>query len=247
MSDELVVTRHGGWAEVMLNRPERKNALTGPVFAALGEAFVELSADASLNAIVLGGAGGAFCSGLDLGAFNAQPPPPWLPEYQETSLQAHLSMYRCSIPMICALERYAINAGAALALACDLVVVGEGAFLQIGEVQQGVAAPMNAAWLSLKFPEPVGARLTLIGDRVGAAELSRLGIATMVVSDGEVLDRARALATTLAGFPPSGPRANKAALRGARPADAEAVFRSAQAAARSVPRPAGGLPSLKRD
>ncbi len=241
------VLRHQGWAEVVLDRPERKNAIIGPMAVAFEAAFTALGADAGVGCIVLRGEGGVFSSGLDLKEFNAQPAPAWLVGFQPAWLRAHLALYRCPAPVVCALERYAINAGAALALGSDLVIAGESAYLQVGEVQQGVAAPMNAAWLSLRFGEPVAAQLALTGRRVGANDLLRLGIATEIVPDGAVRGRAEALAQEIAAFPPSGPRANKAVLRAARGLDAEAVFERAAAAARVAPRPLGPLATLKRE
>ena len=67
-------TEDGGcWGEVMMNRPERKNAITGPFGEQLAQAFEELQQDSEVQTILLYGAGGAFCSGLDLNAFNAEP------------------------------------------------------------------------------------------------------------------------------------------------------------------------------
>jgi enoyl-CoA hydratase len=57
----------------------------------------------------------------------------------------HLALYRCKKPIIAALEKFAINSGASLAFACDLIVAGETAFIQISEIQPGVRIPMNAA------------------------------------------------------------------------------------------------------
>jgi enoyl-CoA hydratase/carnithine racemase len=97
-----------------------------------------------------------------------------------------------------ALERYAINGGAALALAGDLLVSGESAVLQVGEIHIGMAAPNNLAWLLMRHSEAVAARLALRGDKVPASELLRLGVATEVVADDRVLERCQALAAELA-------------------------------------------------
>jgi enoyl-CoA hydratase/carnithine racemase len=199
MEAELI--DHGSWGELVMNRPERKNAITGTMGAAMADCLAEVGRRPDMQALVLRGAGGAFCSGLDLKEFNADPAPAWLPEFQSIWRGTHRALFECRVPIVGALERYAINGGAALALACDLLVVGERAFLQIGEVQLGMAAPYNLAWLALRHPEPVAARLALIGDRHTGAELTTLGIATECTADDAVLDTARALATRLAGYP----------------------------------------------
>ena len=72
-------TEDGGcWGEVMMNRPERKNAITGLFGERLADAFEALQQDPEVQTILLYGAGGAFCSGLDLKAFNAEPEPDWV-------------------------------------------------------------------------------------------------------------------------------------------------------------------------
>ena len=71
-------TEGGGWAEMVLNRPERKNAITGPLGSELAEVVTEAGTIDGVNVLLLRGAGGAFCSGLDLKAFNEDPTPDWV-------------------------------------------------------------------------------------------------------------------------------------------------------------------------
>ena len=87
---EVLCHRHDGWAELVLNRPERRNAIDGLLADALLAHLTSLRADESVRALVLRGEGGALCSGLDLKAFNAEPPPEWLPRFA-----AHLA---CGAP-----------------------------------------------------------------------------------------------------------------------------------------------------
>lgn len=204
---------HDGWAQVTLNRPERKNAITGPMGTALAQAMAEVEAIDDVRAVVLCGAGGAFCSGLDLKEFNAEPQPPWLASFQTIWRSAHRSLFECSKPIVGGLERYAINGGAALALACDLLVVGEGAFLQVGEVQMGMSAPYNLAWLNLRQPESTISQVALVGDRLNGPELYRLGMAHQVVADQDVITTTHALAQKLADFPRGGLSRIKAGVR----------------------------------
>ncbi len=116
-------------------------------------------------------------------------------------------------PIVAALERYAINGGAALALAADLLVVGEDAFLQVGEVRLGMAAPYNLGWLSLRHGEALMARVALLGERLAGTQLERLGIAQRVVPGDDVLDAARDWCDQLAGFPAGSLERIKAGLR----------------------------------
>ena len=207
-------TEAGGcWGEVMLNRPERKNAITGPFGEQLAEAFEILQQDSEVQTILLYGAGGAFCSGLDLNAFNAEPAPAWVEDFQSIWRRAHASLFNCTKPIIGALERYAINGGAALSIACDYLVAGEKAFLQVGEVQIGMAAPYNMAWLNLRHSEQVIAEVAFIGDRLSGTELVRLGLANESVADDQVLATARGLCQRMADFPVGTPQKIKVGMR----------------------------------
>lgn len=212
---EVLCERHEGWAELILNRPERRNAIDGLLARALLAQLKALNADDTIRVIVLRGAGGALCSGLDLKAFSAEPAPEWLAGFPATWHQVHLALLESPKILIVALERFAINGGAALAIAADLLVAGTGSFLQVAEVQLGMAAPKNIAWLALRHSEALAARLTLLGDRWDAQALLREGIAAEVVDDDKVVDRANEIARRIAGFPPQGPLRIKSALRAA--------------------------------
>lgn len=209
------IDRHDGWAELVMNRPERKNAIDGPFAQAMLAALNELNADDAVRAIVLRGEGGAFCSGLDLKAFNETPAPDWVAGFTSLWHEVHCALIESRKAIVGALERYAINGGAALAIAADLLVCGETAFLQVGEVQLGMGAPKNIAWLLLRHSEAVAARLALLGDRVAGPELVRLGVATEAVPDAQVVERAFALAQRIAAFPPQGVARIKSSIRAA--------------------------------
>ena len=103
--------------------------------------------------------------------------------------------------------------GAALALAADVLIVGESAFLQVGEVQQGMAVPYNVAWLRLRHSEAVAAQLTLVGRRYPGTELKELGLAYAAVPADAVLETAHNLAEKLAGYPAGSLSRIKAVLR----------------------------------
>jgi len=203
---------HDGWGELVLSRVHRRNALTGAMAARLRAGLAELLAGGA-RAILLRGDGGAFCSGLDVDAFAAKPPPAWLATWPGDWAAFHRDLYHCPAVIVGALERLAINGGASLALACDLLVVGEGAYLMVGEAAIGMQAPMNVAWLRLKTSEAVAAQLCLGAGRMAGADLYRLGLAYKVAPDAEVDSEARAVAGRLAGFPGSGLAAIKATLR----------------------------------
>ncbi len=205
-------------AHVVLNRPERRNALIGPLADQLADAIEALNEDESVSVIVIRGAGHAFCSGLDLKAFSAEPQPDWVPDFGSKWQRVHRAIFNSSRIVIGVLERAAVNGGAALALACDFLVAGDSAFLQVGEIQQGMAAPMNMAWLRLRHSEAVAARMALLGDRITGPELVTLGVAFQSVPDGEgqenaVVEAAEELANRLAAHEPMGAIRIKTSLR----------------------------------
>ena len=210
MTDQLVLrTDVDRVAMVELNRPDRKNAMTGPLMAALADTMEAIAEDESVEAVVFCGAGGAFCSGLDLDEFNADPAPEWMPDFPSIMRRAHVSLAACPVPVVVALERYAINGGAALALAGDLIVVGEEAWLQVGEVKLGMAAPNNLAWLAPRYPLSTIMQIVLPGERLRGPRLHELGVAYEVVADADIRSRAEALAAQLAGYPAGAARMMK--------------------------------------
>ena len=234
---EVTIEYHSGWAVVVLNRPEVKNAINGPLGVALADAFHSVDADDSVNVVVFRGAGGAFCSGLDLKAFNADPAPDWLASFQNIWRGAHRAIFDCRKPIIGALERYAINGGAALALAADLLIAGDEAFLQVGEVKIGMTAPYNLAWLRLRHSETVASEIALIGDRYHGAQLKSLGIANRSVPDQQVIDSAREMAQQLAEYPAGALARIKSGLRRYGPASADEWFDLALTGEAGAPAP----------
>jgi len=210
---EVETILHDGWAEVVLNRPETKNSINGPLGEGLAAGLRDLDGNDDVQVIVLRGADGAFCSGLDLKAFNADPEPDWLPDFGTIWRGAHKALYESKKPIIAALERYAINGGAALALAADLLIVGNSSFLQVGEVKLGMAAPYNMAWLRLRHSENVTAKLTITGRRFSGEELAQMGVAYQSVADDAVVTRACELAEELAAYPNGAHARIKALMR----------------------------------
>ena len=203
---------HEGWAELVLNRPERRNSLVPPLFAEVIAAIEDLNARNDISAIVLRGEGGYFCSGIDLKALQQDSPSDWDAAPVSDARSMHLALFHCQIPIIAALESFAINAGASLAFACDIIIGGENAFLQIGEIQQGAGIPMNAAWLKIKTTEFNAARLSLFGDRIKTAELVKMGLVNECVADDKVVNRCQEIAKYIAEFPLGSSRQIKRSL-----------------------------------
>ena len=214
MSELVVVDRWGDRSvDIVLNRPERRNALIGPLATELADTIEALNTDDSVSVLVVRGAGGAFCSGLDLTEFGRDPQPEWVATFGDEWRRVHMALFDSPKIVVGALERYAINGGAALALACDFLVAGETAFVQVGEIQQGMAAPMNMAWLRLRHSEALAARVALIGDRIPGPDLVAFGLAHRAVADTDVVAAAHELAERLAAHDPDGVTRIKRSLR----------------------------------
>lgn len=215
MNEPLVRrTDRDGVAIIELHRPHRKNAIIAPMLDEVATHVDAASADDSIEVVLLCGADGAFCSGLDLTEYNADPPPAWLPTASVSLKAAHTALGACPQPVVVALERYAINGGAAFALAGDLIVAGRDAWLQVGEARLGMNAPMNLAWLVARYPMATVLQIVLPGARLNGDDLFRLGIAHEVVDDDHVRARAEALAAEIASFPAGAARRLKqSALR----------------------------------
>ena len=201
------------FAEIILNRPHRRNAVTGPMVEELITAFENINADPKVSVLVLRGSEGTFCSGLDLKEFGAEPAPEWKSEFPNRWRQLHCLIFDSPKIIIGAIEGAAINAGSALALACDISIVGNSSKLQVGEIQRGMAAPMNLAWLRLRHSEAVAARLALLGDPIIGPEIVSMGIAHKCVDDAQVVSQAHEIAARIGTFNADGIQQMKHSLR----------------------------------
>ena len=123
--DVLVrVERQGARGELVLNRPQRRNALIRPLVEELHAGLDELVADEAVNAILIRGEGGTLCAGLDLKARKEEPE--LLANFGPTWASYHAAVYDCPKPIIGALEGAAIAGGSGLALSCDFLIATEG-------------------------------------------------------------------------------------------------------------------------
>jgi enoyl-CoA hydratase/carnithine racemase len=183
---------------VTLQRPEKRNALSIDLRIELGEAFGALGEDASVGAVVLTGAGPAFCSGMDVTQFGGDS------AHRERLVQTSVSCFRavagCARPTVAAVNGPALAGGFALALLCDLRMASEDASLGFAELPRGIPPSYAAARAAL--PAPLAAELALTGRVLDAAAALRLGVVGSVHPAEELLPRALELAGRIA----SGPR-----------------------------------------
>lgn len=201
MEEILVARSDRGVVTVTLNRPQAKNAITGPMWDALRRVFEEVTRRDEDRVLVITGAGGAFCSGAQLGGTMSERPHPLTDMHPVNA--AALALHDVSKPTIAKVGGVAAGAGMNLALGCDLVVAGESArFSQIFS-RRGLSVDFGGTWL---LPRLVGMHrakeLTLFGDILSAVEAEKMGLVNRVVPDTELDAFVGGWAERLAAGPP---------------------------------------------
>jgi enoyl-CoA hydratase/carnithine racemase len=195
-----------GVATIRLNRPEKLNALTFEAYADLRDLIAELPHRGDARALVIGGEGHGFCSGGDveeiIGPLQEMGTAQLL-EFTRMTGGVVQAMRECPLPLIAAVNGVAAGAGAVLALACDFRLMAESGSFAFLFTRVGLAgADMGSAYL---LPRIVGlgraTELLMLGDKVSAERAVAIGLASEVVPDDQLTDRAQALAHRLAGGP----------------------------------------------
>src|SRR5216684_5555443 len=208
-----LIERRGHVLIVTMNRPEARNALSGPMLALMREAWDQTDADPGIRVCVLTGAGGAFCAGADLKAMaSAHPGDRFRAGDLDMSVVAPLLKgRRLSKPLIAAVEGPAIAGGTEILQATDIRVAGESARFGISEARWGLF-PLggSAVRLPRQIPYTIAADLLLTGRHISAAEAREIGLIGEVVPDGQALVRALEVADQIAA---NGPLAVQAILR----------------------------------
>jgi enoyl-CoA hydratase len=206
-----LIERRGHVLIVTMNRPEARNALSGPMLALMRQAWDQVDADAGIRVCVLTGAGGTFCAGADLKAMTDSHPGDRAGELDLSVIEPLLKGRRLTKPLIAAVEGYAIAGGTEILQACDIRVAGAGARFGVSEARWGLF-PLggSAVRLPRQIPYTVAAELLLTGRHISAGEALSFGLIGRVVPDGTALARALEIAELIAA---NGPVAVRAILR----------------------------------
>ncbi|MEP5936721.1 MAG: crotonase/enoyl-CoA hydratase family protein [Erythrobacter sp.] len=211
MSEEFLTEVRDGVLIVTINRPEAKNAMTKAAAEGIAAAMDRLDADDDLRVGVLTGAGGTFCSGMDLKGFLRGERPSVEGRGFGGVVEAPPKK-----PLIAAVEGYALAGGLELMIACDLVVAHKDAKFGIPEAKRGlVAAAGGVMMLPDQIPERIAMELALTGDFIGADRAYELGLINHV-TDGSALDGALELAAKIAANGPLAVRISKAVMKESR-------------------------------
>lgn len=204
---DLLAHVDDGVAVLTMNRPERRNALSTAMVTALGRTLADVEADDAVGAVVLTGAGGAFCAGGDVKAmaeqsalFDPQASYDQLVHLQQLNQRAtSVRLWQMAKPTIAALPGPAAGAGLSLALACDLRYAADNAVLTTAFARVGFAGDYGGTWFMTRLLGSAKAKeLYFFSDRIAADDAERLGLVNAVFPadrlQDEVMDRARRLA-----------------------------------------------------
>ena len=227
MSERVVVKHETGIAHVLLNRPEKKNALDDEMFNALLAAARGLADDRGVRAVVISGAGGCFCSGLDLSSLGAiadgslgaqsdevtQAAADLSPDGANRAQQIGWLWQELPVPVIAAVEGVAYGGGFHIALGADIRFIAPSARIAFVEISWGLVPDLSGTQALRRLVSlDVAKKLVFSGEPVSGEMAVRLGLGTEL-SD-EPLQDALALARTIAGRSPDAIRAAKRLLNG---------------------------------
>ncbi len=208
-TQELLASVADGVLTLTLNRPAARNALSRAMLDGLARLLAEAEADPAIGAIVITGAGGAFCAGGDVKGMaernaSGEPEPIDQAIARQRRNQRAVSgrLHAMPKPTIAAIPGAAAGAGLSIALACDLRVMAEAAFLTTAFAKVGFSGDYGGTYFLTRLVGAAKAReLYFLSDRVDAAEALRLGLANRVVPAEALAAEAQALASRLANGP----------------------------------------------
>jgi enoyl-CoA hydratase len=204
----LEIDRDGGILVMTLARPDVRNAIDHRLAVAVSKALDELDADSGLSVGIITGAGGYFCSGMDLRAFARGE----LPRVEKRGF-AGITSQPSHKPLIAAVEGGAVAGGFEIVLACDLVVASKEATFGLPEVRRGLAAGAGGLLrLQHRLPLNLAMELVITGAPTSATTLHQFGLVNRLVAAGEALSAARELGHNVARNGPLAVTASKSVL-----------------------------------
>jgi len=205
---ELLCAVREGVALITLNRPEARNAMSDKLTPALRTQIKERSDDPDVGVLLITGAGTAFCSGGDVKGMGGRGPRGQMSfeerlgdlRWRQAALTGALVATRK--PTIAALPGAAAGAGLAIALACDIRIAAQSAFVSTGYARVGLSGDYGIAWLLTRAVGSARAReLMFTAERVDAERCERIGLVNRIVADDKLQEEAFALAKSLAEGP----------------------------------------------
>lgn len=215
-TEELLAERDGHVLTLTFNRPERMNAISGPMLRAFSQQLVAANRDPEVRVVILTGRGRGFCAGLDLvdsgpGARQGGSAPVQLFDLHDSPPTV---LYNMDKPVICALNGAAAGYGMDLALLCDIRIAGEGGRLAAVTARRNLLPESGGTWL---LPRLVGwgkaAEMFFRGQTLNAQQCLEANLVNAVVPDAELMDTARQWAQEIAVNAPAAVQATKRMMR----------------------------------
>jgi 2-(1,2-epoxy-1,2-dihydrophenyl)acetyl-CoA isomerase len=205
MSDDILVETRDGWRRLVLNRPDKLNAVNERMLTRLLSALNEAEADSGTRALLLTGAGRGFCAGQELGP-EVTPGPDGPPDLEKLAGTRHHEVVRrlraSRLPVVCAVNGVAAGAGASFALACDIVLAARSARFVQAFIKIGLVPDSGASFfLTRSIGEARARALALLGDPIDAAQAEAWGMIWKTVDDAALTTEAEALTARLADAP----------------------------------------------
>ena len=212
MGEHIQVERGGGHLRIRMNRPERRNAITVAMYAALADAIEGAANDQDMRLITIKGAGEDFTAGNDLADFLAEMPPPGTTDIPVWRLLRALANNQ--VPIIAAVHGNAVGIGTTMLFHCDLVIAEEGTRFVMPFVDLGLV-PEAAS--SLILPRLAGrrraARYLLLGESFGPEEAREFGLVSHVAPKGGLDEALEVMAAALLAKPAQALRLTQRLLR----------------------------------
>jgi len=199
---EVLIDTEGSIRLLTLNRPEKLNAINDALSHALKSAIKEAANDDNVSVILLTGAGRAFSAGADLkeAASNGRRPQREALNSAISSTSIYDALIACDKPVIAAVNGYALGAGSAVAVSCDLVLASDDAVFGYPELKHGLAATAVSPTLVAQIGRKHATELLLLAENLPAARAAEIGLINRVVPKDELMTTAKLWANIMSGF-----------------------------------------------
>jgi 2-(1,2-epoxy-1,2-dihydrophenyl)acetyl-CoA isomerase len=205
VSDDILVETYPGWRKLVLNRPDKLNAVNEAMLTRLLGILTEAEADPSCRALLLTGMGRGFCAGQELGP-DVTPGPNGPPDLEQLAGNFHHELVRrlrgSRLPIVCAVNGVAAGAGASFALACDVVYAARSAKFVQAFIKIGLVPDSGASFfLTRSIGEARARALAMFGDAIDAERAEAWGMIWKAVEDADLPAEAEAATARLAQAP----------------------------------------------
>ena len=208
--EHIRTERSEGVLRIAFNRPEKKNAITAPMYQGLVDALIEAQAEAAVRVVLVHGTPGAFTAGNDLHDFLANPP-------RDESHPGFLflrALKDFAKPILAAVSGPAVGIGTTMLLHCDLVYAAPSARFALPFVNLALCPEAASSYLLARIAGYArAAEILLLGEPFGAEHALEIGLVNAIVPEEKLLDAALAIALGLARKPPASVQATKALMR----------------------------------